>query len=181
MPATERCTTAGAPLVANESRRLRAVLMNSRAHASASGTSSRTLRARGDRWRAGRSASSLSTASLRRMPTATARWLVIDTSGSAVMAASRAIHTSMRGSTLFRPTTDGIRRTRSCRARSPSRSLISRAIAARSGWVHFGWSDHFSPARKDAISMKHAPLRGLRCLPGESVGMKSGVAFRFVI
>jgi hypothetical protein len=181
MPATARCTTAGAPRVAKESRRLRAVLMNSRAQDSASGTSSRAARARGDRCRAGRWSSSLSTASLRRMPTATARWLVIDTTGRAVMAASRAIHTSIRGSSLFRPTTEGTSCTRSWRARSPRRSLTSRAIAASNGCVHLGWSDHFSPARKDAISMKHAPLRGLRCRPGESVGMKSGVPFRFVM
>jgi hypothetical protein len=97
------------------------------------------------------------------------------------MAASRAIHTSIRGSCLFRPTTEGTKFTRSWRALSPRRSLISRAIAASSGCVHFGWSDHFSPARNDAISMKHAPLRGLRCRPGESVGMKSGVRFLFVM
>jgi hypothetical protein len=47
--------------------------------------------------------------------------------------------------------------------------------------VHWGWSDHRSPARNEAISMKQAPLRGLRCRPGESVGMKSGVRLRFVI
>ena len=113
MPATERCTTAGAPREAKASRRLRAVLMNSRAHCSASGTLSRVVRARDERWPAGRSSSSLSTASLRRMPTATARWFVIDTTGSAVSAASRAIHTSILGSSLTNPTTEGISGTRS--------------------------------------------------------------------
>ena len=113
IPATDRCTTAGAPRVAKASRRLRAVLMNSRAHCSASGTVSRILRARGDRWPGGSPSSSLSTASLRRMPTATARWFVIETTGSALNAASRAIQTSILGSSPTRPTTEGISGTRS--------------------------------------------------------------------
>ena len=49
IPATARCTTAGAPRVEKASRRLRAVLMNSRAHCSASGTLSSVWRARGER------------------------------------------------------------------------------------------------------------------------------------
>ncbi len=52
-------------------------------------------------------------ASLRRMPTATARWFAMETTGSAVSAASRAIHGSIRLSSPFRPTTDGISGTRS--------------------------------------------------------------------
>jgi hypothetical protein len=113
IPATDRCTTAGAPREAKASRRLRAVLMNSRAHCSASGTASRVWRAREERWLGGRPSSSLSTASLRRMPTATARWFVSDTTGSALRAASRAIQTSIRGSSPTSPTTEGISGTRS--------------------------------------------------------------------
>lgn len=57
--------------------------------------------------------SSARTASLRSTPTATARWRDIDTTGSAVRAASRAMSASIMGSSLTRPTTDGIRGTRS--------------------------------------------------------------------
>ena len=147
----------------------RAVLMNSLAHCSASGTASSVWQARGEEV-AGRQSveEPASIASLRRIPTATARWLAIETTGRAVSAASRAIQASIRLSSALRPTTDGIIGTRSCRARSPTRSLISRAIAARSGCVHWGWSDHRSPARNEAISMKQAPLRGLRCRPARA-------------
>jgi hypothetical protein len=40
--------------------------------------------------------------------------------------------------------------------------------------VQAGWSLQRSPARKEANSMKHAPLRGLRCLPRDRIGSSSG-------
>ncbi len=181
MPATEWCTTAGAPRLMKVSRRLIAAVMNSRAHCSASGTTASVRCERGERWSGDRPSSSARTASLRRTPTATARCRDIETTGRAVSAASRAIKASIIGSSLTSPTTDGISGTRSCRDLSPRRSLISRAIAARSGWVQRGWSDQRSPARYEAISMKQAPLRALRCRPGDSVGMKSGMRVGFVM
>lgn len=147
MPATAWWTTAGAPRLMNVSRLLTAALMNSRAQSPASGTEASARCARGERYSGESMSSSARTASLRSTPTATARWRDIDTTGSAVSAASRAIKASIIGSSLTSPTTEGINGTRSWRALSPSRSLISRAIAARSGCVQRGWSDQRSPAR----------------------------------
>lgn len=123
------------------------ICMKSRAHFSASGTSARVACARGESQPLGSPSCSASAASLRRMPTAAARCRDIDTSGSAVRAASRAIHTSIRRSSPLRWTTRGINGTSRWRAVSPIRSLISRAIAASNGWVQRGWSDQRSPAR----------------------------------
>ncbi len=94
--------------------------------------------------------------------------------GSAVVAARSAIRASIRTSSLVRPTTEGIRTASSCRWPSEVQSLTSRASSPSRGWVHRGWSLQRSPASTEAISMKQAPLRLLRCLPRDSIGMASG-------
>src|SRR3954468_23451804 len=74
------------------------------------------------------------------------------------------------GSSGVRPMTDGISGASLDRPASVVQSLTSRATPASSGCVQAGWSDHGSPARYDANSMKQAPLRGLRCLPRDNTG-----------
>ena len=96
------------------------------------------------------------------------------TTGSAVVADRNAIRTSMCRSSPVSPITDGIRSVSRCRPASEVWSLTWRATAASSGWVHAGWSLQRSPASSEASSMKQAPVRGLRCLPGERIGNRSG-------
>jgi hypothetical protein len=72
------------------------------------------------------------------------------------------------------PITDGIRPASRWRPASEVWSLTWRATAASSGWVQAGWSLQRSPASREASSMKQAPVRGLRCLPGERIGSRSG-------
>src|SRR3954451_4393525 len=73
--------------------------------------------------------------------------------------------------------TDGII-SASCERRSSGMmSFTHRASSPSDGSAHFGGSDHRSPARRLAISMKHPPVRGDRCLPADSSGTRSGTWF----
>ncbi len=94
--------------------------------------------------------------------------------GNAMVADRNAIPASMCGSSPVSPITDGIRLASRGRPASEVWSLTWRATAASSGWVHAGWSPKRSPASSEASSMKHAPLRGLRCLPRASIGSDAG-------
>ena len=147
---------------------------SSRAHSAAFGTCASALRLGSPSSSTGRPSRSHSTCSAASTATASTRCRSSETTGNAVIAARSAIRTSTCGSVLVRPITDGTSSTRSRRPASDVWSLTRRASAARSGCVHAGWSLHGSPARYDTISMKHAPFRGLRCLPRDSSGISSG-------
>src|SRR4029079_14943115 len=95
--------------------------------------------------------------------------------GRAAVAQRSAMRASARGSVVVSPTTDGISSTSRDRFSAEVLSLTSRAAEATSACVHVGWSLHRSPARYDAISMKQAPRRELRCLPRERFGTRSGM------
>ena len=87
-------------------------------------------------------------------------------SSAATGRAARAVESTRaaetRSSCGCRPTTSGIIVLICWRLVSSSMSLTQRAKVDRTGCVHDGWSLQRSPARKEAISMKQAPLRGVR-------------------
>jgi hypothetical protein len=58
--------------------------------------------------------------------------------------------------------------------------LIDRAIAAMTGCVQAGESDHASPASRDAYSMKHALPELGACPPPERVGRPLGMFMTFL-
>jgi hypothetical protein len=102
--------------------------------------------------------------------TAMTRCRLAATTGKAMVADPNAIRASMCRSAPVTPITEEIRPASRSRPASEVWSLTLRATAASSGWVQAGWSLQRSPAISEASSMKQAPVRGLRCLPGERIG-----------
>ncbi|KAJ1684454.1 hypothetical protein LUZ63_020209 [Rhynchospora breviuscula] len=175
---TAEWTIAGAPRLENESRPESPMTLNRRAQSRAAGTRSRASATSGSTRSRGAPSRRFSVCWARIRPTAATRWRLAAATGSASRAASRAISASRRSSVGRRPITSGMSGTMRARASSLTWSLTERAVVASSAWVQAGWSDQRSPASHDAISMKQAPLRGVRCRPRESTGTVSGTGPR---
>jgi len=147
--------------------------MYARAHCSALGAWSSAYRIT-DRNRSSIASSVPSVRSTCASPVAIARWRSSLAIGRAAAPARTATSASALGWSLVNPITEGMSAASLDRSASEVLSLTPLASEASAGWVQDGWSLHGSPARYDANSMKHAPLRGFRCLPADSTGTTSG-------